>query len=434
MFDPAASHSDETLRLNLRRLVVVRMFAIAGEVTALAVAVYGLAMGMKLLPLLLTVEMQLCVNLLSWWRLRQPWAVRNVEFLVQLCIDVLLLLTLLYLTGGATNPFVSLLLLPLVAAAAVLPRHYVWIVASLVVAGYGLLMLNYERTEHMRPMDHMMHGVEDGASSFDWHVTGMWFGFMLGVAVVLFFVLRMAESLRERDRILAEARERALRDEQLVALGTLAAGAAHELGTPLSTMAVLSKDLEQEYAADAMLAQRLALLRQQVDRCKQTLNMISASAGELRAESGGRIALDQFLDRLVTNWRGRHSRATLQYRCEGGWPAPLIVSEEGLRQALVTFLDNAADSSPDDVQMRCHWSAQQLTIEIADRGAGLPQELRAQVGKVPFTTKVEGRGLGLLLAHSIIQRLGGEVRMEPRAGGGTCVQVELNLGRLLVNE
>jgi two-component system sensor histidine kinase RegB len=426
MFDPSSSRADETLRLNLRRLVAVRMFAITVEGVALAAALYGLEMELALLPLLLTIAAQLLLNLFSWQRLRQTWVVGSVEFLVQLCIDVVLLLSLLYFAGGATNPFVSLLLLPLVVAAAVLPRRYVWIVAALVVSGYGVLMLNYQpMSGHM---DHMDHGNAD----FDWHVTGMWFGFMLGVAVVLFFVLRMAESLRERDRILAEARERALRDEQLVALGTLAAGAAHELGTPLSTMAVLSKDLEQEYAADAALARRLTLLRQQVDRCKQTLSMISASAGQLRAESGGRIALDQFLDTLVADWRHRYSRATLDYHNDGVQPAPLIISEQGLRQALVSFLDNAADSSPNDVEMRCHWSARQLTIEIADRGPGLSQELRAQVGKVPFTTKAEGHGLGLLLAHAIIQRLGGEVRMEPRAGGGTSVHVELNLEKLLV--
>jgi two-component system sensor histidine kinase RegB len=113
-------------------------------------------------------------------------------------------------------------------------------------------------------------------------------------------------------------------------------------------------------------------------------------------------------------------------------PAPQIISEQGLRQALISFLDNAADSSPNEVEMRCHWSAQHLTIEIADRGAGLPQALRAQAGRVPFTTKTEGHGLGLLLAHAIIQRLGGEVRLEPRAGGGTCVHVALSLEKLLV--
>ena len=430
MFDPFSSRADETLRLNLRRLVAVRMFAIVVEMVALAAALYGLAMELALLPLLLTIAAQLLLNFVSWWRLRQPWVVGSVEFLVQLCLDVVLLLALLYFAGGATNPFVSLLLLPLVVAAAVLPRRYVWMVAALVVSGYGVLMLNYQP---MSPhMDHMHHAESRSNADFDWHVTGMWFGFMLGVALVLFFVLRMAESLRERDRILAEARERTLRDEQLVALGTLAAGAAHELGTPLSTMAVLSKDLEQEYAADAALARRLTLLRQQVDRCKQTLSMISASAGQLRAESGGRIALDKFLDALVADWRVRYSRATLDYHNDGVQPAPQIISEQGLRQALVSFLDNAADSSPNEVEMRCHWSARQLTIEIADRGPGLSQELRAQVGKVPFTTKAEGHGLGLLLAHAIIQRLGGEVRLEPRAGGGISVHVDLNLERLLV--
>lgn len=427
-----ASYPDETPRLNLQRLVYVRASAILGEGVALAVAVHALAMDLPLLPLLLTIALQLILTLATVLRLQRRWRVGSGEFLIQLCLDVVLLLALLYFSGGASNPFVSLLLLPLVAAATVLQRHQVWLMASLVVSGYGLLMFQYEQADQMgaaMPMDHVMEG---GAGNFNWHVTGMWFGFMLGVAVVLFFVLRMAESLRERDRVLAETRERVLRDEQLVALGTLAAGAAHELGTPLSTMAVLSKDLEHEYADDVALAQRLTLLREQVDRCKQTLGMISASAGQLRAEGGGRIALDQFLARLMSDWCGRYNCAALDYRCSGDEPAPLIISEQGLRQALITFLDNAADSSPGQVSMHCRWGGNHLAIEIGDRGPGLPPELLEQVGKVPFTTKPEGHGLGLLLAHSIIQRLGGEVRFVPRAGGGTLVQVELNLERLLV--
>ena len=225
-----------------------------------------------------------------------------------------------------------------------------------------------------------------------------------------------------------------LRDEQLVALGTLAAGAAHELGTPLSTMAVLARELQQEYDQDQALQQRLSILRQQVDRCKETLSMISASSGQLRAEGGSRIQVDQFLNGVVADWRLMRSTAQLKYDCSGVVPAPVIVSEKGLRQALITFLDNAADSSSNAVEMTCHWSERQLQVEIADRGEGMPQEFRHQIGKIPFTTKAEGRGLGLLLAHAIIQRLDGVVEVSERAGGGTCVTLTVTLDRLLLDE
>ena len=423
--------SDFAANLNLKRLVYVRLLAIVGEMVMVGVAVLGLGMRLPLSLLSIGIGAHVLINLFAWWRVRSGHVIGAKEVLLQLCLDVVVLTGLLYLAGGASNPFVSLLLLPLVVAATILPKRHVWGMAMFVMVAYGLLMFDYQAMSQMgSQMDGHVgaHGGED----FNWHVTGMWFGFLLAVAMIVFFVLRMAESLRERDQVLAQARESALRDEQLVALGTLAAGAAHELGTPLSTMAVLTQELEEEYSQDQDLQQRLAILRQQVGRCKDTLSMISASSGQLRAEGGGRIALDQFLQTVVDDWHSMRPGALLDFDLQGEQPAPQIISEKGLSQALITFLDNAADSSPDSVEMHCHWQASQLQVEIADRGAGMPDEYLQQVGKVPFTTKAEGHGLGLLLAHAIIQRLDGSVEVSARSGGGTMVKLHLDLSRLLV--
>lgn len=425
MHEQTTSARDDISALNFKRLVFVRMLAIVGEIVAVTGAVLGLGMHLPLLMLLLVIAVHAAINLFAWLRLRGRQAISANEFLLQLFLDTAVLTILLYLAGGATNPFVSLLLLPLVLAAAVLPRRHVWGMAILVVLAYGLLMFTHQ------PMPHV---ASHAGKDFDWHVIGMWFSFLLAVVMIVFFVLRMAESLRERDQVLAQARERALRDEQLVALGTLAAGAAHELGTPLSTMAVLTKELEQEYEQDEDLQQRLTILRQQVDRCKQTLGEISASSGQLRAEGGGRVQLDQFLADVVTDWRAMRPSVQLEFTLDGVTPAPNIISEQGLRQALITFLNNAADSSPDDVAMHCQWDERRMSVEISDRGAGMPQEYMEQIGKVPFTTKAEGHGLGLLLAHAIIQRLDGEVSVTERPGGGVCVNLDLDLNRLLLDE
>jgi two-component system sensor histidine kinase RegB len=425
MQEPLYSSRDIVSSLNFKRLVIVRLMAIIAEVVGVGSAVYGLGMRLPVLTLALVIIVHAMINLVAWWRLHNGKATSATEFLFQLGLDVVILSLLLYLAGGASNPFVSLFMLPLVMAAAILPRRHVWGMAALVVLAYSLLMFNY----HPMSMANM-----HGGDAFSLHVTGMWFGFLLGVAVVVFFVLRMAESLRERDRVLAETREQALRDEQLVALGTLAAGAAHELGTPLSTMAVLSRELEEEYDGDPALQKRLSLLRKQVDRCKETLSMISASSGQLRAESGGRVRLDRFLADAVADWRTMRHQVALEYKAEGVEPAPLVISEKGLRQALISFLNNAADSSPEEVVMHCRWSDALLEVEVCDRGTGIPQELKERIGREPFTTKAEGHGLGLLLAHAIIQRLDGEVNVRGRDGGGTCVEMKIPLDRLLLNE
>ena len=195
--------------------------------------------------------------------------------------DVLILAALLYFTGGSTNPFVSLFLLPLTLAAAALPGRYTWAIATAAVICYSFLMVWYFPIPHQ-------HGI-----NFNLHVLGMWFGFVLSAILISYFAVKMSATLRERDRALALARENALRDERLVSLGTLAAGAAHELGTPLATMAVLAKDLESECAGRPGVAEPFQVLRGQIARCKDILSQLAVSAGQARAEAGRDLALDR---------------------------------------------------------------------------------------------------------------------------------------------
>ncbi|MFC1747588.1 hypothetical protein ACFL2V_02145 [Pseudomonadota bacterium] len=199
MFKFSEYSADETLGSNLRRLVMIRMVAILGEAGVITGAAFALSMHLALGALYTIVAVHLILNVLTWWRMRTFGAVTQIEFFYQLCIDAFVLMLLLYFAGGATNPFVSMLLLPLVVAAAILPRIHVWVMAGLVMTGYGVLMFTYQPA-----MSHGDHGAM--MDDFNWHVIGMWFGFLLGVAVVVFFVLRMAESLRERDKTLAFTR------------------------------------------------------------------------------------------------------------------------------------------------------------------------------------------------------------------------------------
>jgi two-component system sensor histidine kinase RegB len=261
----------------------------------------------------------------------------------------------------------------------------------------------------------------------------MWIGFVLLAVLVAHFIVRMGDTLRQRDRLLAREREKALRDERLVALGTLAAGTAHELATPLGTLTVLSRDLSEDYAdADPELAERLALMDEQVDRCKATLDNLSASAGEIRAESGGRQSLDQFLDGVVTEWRATRPDAEAACQWQGPEPAPTIVGERVLAQALLNLLNNAADACPEGIELYGAWTADQLTLEVCDRGPGLDARAKAAAGRDRFSTKEPGQGLGLglFLSHAVIGRLGGEIHLYNRDGGGACTRVWLPLDQL----
>ena len=262
--------------------------------------------------------------------------------------------------------------------------------------------------------------------NFAQHVFGMWFGFVLSAALIAWFVVGMANTLRKRDQMLAEAREQALRDQQLVALGTLATGAAHELGTPLATMAVVTRELERADVSESM-KRKLHILRDQIGRCKQALSVISASAGEARAESGSLIQVDLFLRTVIDEWRSQRLEADVEMQLTNGPSSAHIVDEYTLHQSLINILNNAADVSPEPLLFRGRWDQHQLEIDILDRGPGLHPTTVANLGEQKASHKEYGMGLGLFLTHATIQRLGGNIALFDREDGGTCTRIRLPL-------
>ncbi len=418
--------AEPTAAVNLRRLLLLRNIAILAQVSTVVLAVYALGIVLPLSPLLGTIAGLLGVNALTWLRLRRPWPVSEGELFAQLSLDVAALTVLLYFSGGSTNPFVLLYLLPITLSAAALPGFYTWAMAGVTIACYSLLMFFYVPL----PNGHAAHG---GVSAFGLHVFGMWLGFVASAALIAYFVVKMGETLRARDHALATLRENELRNERIIALATLAAGAAHELGTPLSTVAVLAKELECD-APDTDSRDRLRVLREQVDRCKHILSTLSASAGQTRAEAGRSLPLDAYLEEVIARFRDLRPAATVQHTSDGPRPAPVIVTEQTLSQAIMNILNNAADASPQSVEMTARWTAQALTLEVCDRGPGLPATVQARAGKVVFTTKEagQGMGLGLFLAHATLNRFGGEVHLYNREGGGACTRLSLPLASLRI--
>ena len=408
---------------NLRRLIVLRLIALASQLLAVWVAVTSLHMALPLRPLVGIITGMALVNFLTWLRMRRPWPVGEAELFFHLTLDVAALTGLLYFSGGSTNPFVILYLLPLALTAAALPAAYAWAMVSVSIACYTWLMFYYIPLPHSH-------------DDFGLHVLGMWLGFLLSAGLIAWFAVRMGETRRSRDRLLAQMREDELRNERIVALGTLAAGAAHELGTPLSTMAVVTKEMEREVGASPEAREHLRVLREQLDRCKAILSSLSASAGASRAEGGGRVPLEDYLEKLLRDWQTMRRGVQLRHDFEGPRPSPEILAEQTLSQAIVSILNNAADASPEHIEVSGRWSYSELTLEIRDRGAGLSPDTAQVVGQPFFTTKAPGQGLGLglFLAQATLRRLGGSVQMYNREGGGACARLILPLSGLRVDE
>ena len=405
---------------NLRRLLGLRAITLAGLGLALWFVVVRLGMPLPVAPLAGVLTGMLVISLTTLWRLRCAWPVQDRELFGQLLLDVASLTALFYFSGGSANPFVVLYLLPLAIAAAALPAPYVWGMAGVTTVCYTALL-----AWHVP----LPHGAQAHDADFGVHVLGMWLGFVLSATLIAWFAVKMAATVRDRDRTLAALRENALRHERVLALGTLATGAAHELGTPLSTMAVLVKDIAPE---QGISAGKLGILRTQIARCKEILASLSAAAGQVRAESGQSLALDVWLRELTERWLALRPGVSANQRLEGTQPPPRVVAELTLAQAITNILNNAADASPESVEIDARWNADELVLEIADRGVGLAPEVQASAGAPFLTTKSDGLGLGLFLAYTTFSRFGGDVRLMQREGGGVLCRLTLPLAALKV--
>ncbi len=411
---------------NLKRLFWLRGFAIAGMslMVATAQAMYHIIVPLAAPLALLTLWALL--NLLTWLRLKHQAPVSHGELLAQLGADLVMLTALLTFSGGPANPLTSLYLPTVAVGAAILPARRAWVVACLSVLAYSMLwQFSIALT------------VEDVDRAMQMHLTGMWLTFTASALLIASFVTRMTTSLRERERQLAAAREQALRDERIVALGNLAAGAAHELGTPLATMAVLAGELANDSATPSAQRDDLNLLREQIAACKHIISSLAEKAGVPRAEHGKSIAVDRWIEGIVAHWRTLRPeiapQVTMASICDNTQP-PLIFGEATLEQALLCLFNNAADASPADVAIVVSWNQERLQLEIFDRGPGIDAALVAQAGREFFSTRPEGAGIGLFIAHAAVNRHGGSIALKERSDGGTLVQVELPLPTLPVND
>ncbi len=402
-------------REHLARLFWLRNIAIVAEILGVAAAVGLLGLQLPLLPVGLAILGWGLFNAFVGRRLARTRRVQLRELRLQLVVDVVQITVVLALTGGAANPFVSIYLIPIAVSAAILPRRDTWVFAGIAVAAYAFLLLGF---------DGVGHGDHDAvARSFHLHVIGMWVHFVLAAALVAGFVAGMSATVRRQQRMLAEARERALRDEQLVRLGALAASAAHEMGTPLGTMALMLDEVED--AADVTTRREVVeVLRRQIERCREALGNLSAAAGEVRVDDGDPMAADRFLEGFLARWREGHPDAEVDVRCSGRGEPPRVLAERTLEHALGNLLDNAVRAGGGRVEVVLEWQGDQVWIGIQDRGPGLAGFGGMEPGHGP-APEGSGLGLGLFLSRAIIERLGGRLRLQDRPGGGLITRVEL---------
>lgn len=357
-----------------------------------------LDIALPLAPLLTVLALLALFTFLS---LKQPDGTERSapEIALQLGVDLVGLGVLLYLSGGASNPLVSLLLYPVVAAALSLPTRWVAAVTALAIGVYSFLMV------YFLPLP-----IADVARATRLHLGGMWLTFVVSAALAAWFIARMTASIRQRDAQLAAAREQALRHAQVVALGQLAAGAAHELGTPLATINVIVGELQRDAQFDRGTQADLALLKQQIAACKEIIGSLTQQAGIERA--GRSLAADLWLSAVLARWRTLWPRAGCRLQVDGSGAAPDIVADGALEQAVMNLLNNAARSAPLGLTLHVDWHAGQWLIGVQDRGPGFPVAVLQCAGGEPLAAVDESNGIGLWLTRSTVERLGGRLLLE----------------------
>lgn len=412
---------------NLQRLLLLRSVMITFMLAA-SFTLFYLHIPLPQVPIAAAVGGMLLLNVITLLRLRKQSNVSESELLMQLLGDLIALTILFYYTGGYSNPLVWMYLLPLTVAAVALKRAYAWLLSAIAVAGYSALVFYYVPLSHLH-----MHDI--AGKTLDIHLVGMWLGFVVSAGIIAFFVSRIGQSLREYDQLMATVREQSLESERVLSLGTLAASAAHELGTPLSTMAVISKELTQDLAEQPEQLQQLQILRTQIQRCKEILSSITRNAGQSRADNGQGQTLHAFLLESTQRWRDTRPATELVLTLCDGEHNPIIFADRTLVQAIQNLLDNAADASPEQIAFTANWDESRLIIQIRDFGDGLTDEVRQQLGKPFFTSKADqGMGLGIYLSQVILARFDGELNLSNHPDGGVLAVVRLPLKKLCIPE
>ncbi len=415
MFAPL--FTDLPQHLTLRRIALLRLLALACQVAGLLLTQFALGVDLPLLGIaaVLTVG----AGFLGWtvWRMRRPQPLGRSGLFVQLLLDLLSWSALLYLCGGATNPFVSFYLAILAVAAAILPGRWVTTLALLSLIAYSALSYFY------LPLQ-----LANSEQAVNYHLAGMWVNFALSAFVISWFVTRISATLHRREGQLAQARERQLQHAQVLALGTQAANSAHALATPLATIAVLVGELRHASKQDGQLAayaEDLAQIESQLALCQISLEKMRVKPSANLSES---VQLSAWLADFLASWRLQYPQQVFQIS------VPELVAQldyhrqNALMQILAVVLDNAIQAAPHApirIHVTQHRSAYRLCV--SDEGNGIAADVLARLGHAPVVSSTGGQGIGIWLATVTAQQIGAKLQFFSTVGHGTTAQLDVEI-------
>jgi two-component system sensor histidine kinase RegB len=431
-----------TGRVRLRTLSNLRWRAIAGQSAALFLVYFALGYSFSILYCAIAIAVSAALN--TSLALRYPPAHRltNREATFYLAFDVLQLAALLYLTGGITNPFALMFVAPVVIAAATLNLGNVLILAFIAFASVSLIAIKH------RPLP-WPEG--DTLLLPQLYQAGIWTALVIGIGFTSVYAWRIASESARMSAGLAATQLALSREHRLAALGALATAAAHELGTPLGTIAVVARELERALVAggseNSTEVEDVRLLRAQAERCRAIIARL-ANPEEAMLGATARLPLGALLDDIAGPHRGEDLEITVTVTPSKSEAAqPQVWRAPELLHGLGNIIENAADFAGTLVAVNARWDSQYLTIEVADDGPGFAPEIFEALGEPYITSrpghhalgdsemgpqgsldKHEGMGLGFFIAKILLEQTGGQVEAENPPGGGAKVSVRWQRG------
>jgi len=408
--------------LGLSWLLKLRWVAALGQLVALIFVHLVLALELPYLPLLALV----LFTALSNAALTFTFKPTNSRFRLPavLIMDVVVLTMMLAWSGGASNPFTVFFLVHVALASLLLEARLAWTVVALTVIGFGALFFV---PPSEGPHAHHDHGHLSG------HLVGMWVAYVLSAGFVAYFVGKVSRAIRDRDRKLSLMASLEAQNERLATLSSFSANAAHELGSPLATIGLAAKELAlavQHNRPAATLLSDAHLIVGEIARCREILTDLSARAGESIGEMPVRTNLAQItqeLERLIAPQLLAH--LTISFEDKATETTLVTVPTRTLVHMLHNLIRNAFEAQNElgvttPIALTIG-SGRQISFHVLDRGGGLAPEIGARLGEPFVTTKSSagGLGLGVYLARTFAERIGGHLRFHARLGGGTDVEL-----------
>ena len=396
----------------ISRLLMLRSGAIAVQLIAVLSVYFLLDYQLALLPLLGVIALEAAFQLVSLFAYRKVSHAKPSVMLMQLTADVLFLTILLSLSGGATNAFVSLLLLPIMIAAVTLREKGLAYIALLAIAAYSFLLINMP--------DHSMHQM-----NMSGHFVGMWVNFVLSTSVIALVIGAMSRALKDRERVIAKAREKQLRNEQLVSLDGAAAQITHQLATPIANLQLLFEELLEEQPNNIIVKQ----MQTPLEQCRDQLNSFRALSEQIRVNNAkDQITITQLQtainDTFVLQYPGQHIK----------WSTPsinaILLSDAMLLPAILNLLQNAAiaNQKQGKTELELSWELDQqdqcIDLLIRDFGDGFTPSQLAELGGQVMPSE-QGMGLAVLLSNVTFERLNGSLTLFNHKEGGAVAKVKL---------